>query len=78
MMLQLLRVVHSNKLLTCMQLDHCIEKMWCDLSTFISLCDARPTDILGDRLAEAFMSVSEKCTHKSSKKRCSIDEVCAA
>ena len=47
----------------------------CDLSAFMSMADMKPADTLSDGVAEGFMRISQKCTQRNKKKRCSMDEV---
>lgn len=49
--------------------------MWDDLLAFMSISDRKSTDTL-DGVANTFMMVSQKCTQRNFKKRCSMNEVC--
>jgi hypothetical protein len=59
------------------QFEYCLEKhMWADLLAFRSICDVKPADTLDEGVANTFMTVSQKCTLRNLKKRCSMNEVC--
>lgn len=60
-----------------MQYDHCKElELWKNESFFKSGADANITgNSPDDTVVQAFMLVSEMCTKRNYKKRCTMEEV---